>query len=215
MTGNMLKLGACSRQRDSGIHPNSQCCRHKTTTPSITAWMVPDFKSWLTLKIMKVMCADNCIHYDLLVCFIKLIKPLCFFPSTSDKLYFIFSTEKSCWQFQASCQGLWMMDAAGDTGRGHLPFGGWVWGDATVGAHLALLAAVTAPALIVLPFPSPAVQTLFFHQAWFEKDYKPAQGMKGIATASSGTGREVTCIWHVLCVIPEAKPLSWTSGGSP
>lgn len=127
MTGNMLKLGACSRQRDSGRHSNSQCCRHKTTAPCIAAWIVPDFKSWLTSKIVKVMFADNCIHCDfLLVCFIKLIKPLCFFSSTADKLYFIFSTEKPCWQFQASCQGLWMAGAAGDAGRGHLPSGGWV-----------------------------------------------------------------------------------------
>lgn len=63
-----------------------------------------------------------------------------------------------------------------------------------MGAHLALLAAVTAPALIVLPFLSPAVQILLFCQARFEKDCKPAQGMKGIASASGSTGREVTCI---------------------
>lgn len=155
MTENMLKIGACSRQRDLGRHSNSQYCRHKTTAPCITAWMVSDFKSWLTSKIVKVMFADNCIHYDFFGVFIKLIKPFCFFPSakTADKLYFIFSTENPCWQFQASCQVLWMAGAAGDTGRGHLPSGGWVWGGATVDAHRALLAAVTALLSLCSPFP--------------------------------------------------------------
>lgn len=37
MTGNMLKLGACSQQRDSGRHPSSWCCRHETTAPCTTA----------------------------------------------------------------------------------------------------------------------------------------------------------------------------------
>lgn len=62
-----------------------------------------------------------------------------------------------------------------------------------MGAHLALLAGVTAPALIVLALPSPAVQALF-RQTLFEKDCKPARDMKGTATASSGTGAEVTCV---------------------
>lgn len=126
MTGNVLKLSACSQQRDSGRHPSSRCCRHETTAPCTTARMVPC--SWLTSKIVKVTFADNCIHYEFFVCFfIKLIKPLWFFPSTKeDKLYFLFSTEKPRRQFQASCQGPWMAGVAGDTGRGHLPSGGWV-----------------------------------------------------------------------------------------
>lgn len=172
------------------------------------AWLqkLADFKNSEGHVCLYTIC--NCIHYDfLLVCFIKLIKPLWFFPLNSRQVVFNIPHRKAMLAFPGFLSGAADGRCCWSSGRGHLPSAGWVWGGATVGAHLALLAAVTAPALIVLPFPSPAVQSLLFCKAWFEKDCKPARGMKGIASVSGSTGREVTCIWHVFCVIPEAKPL--------
>lgn len=123
----MLKLGACSWQRDSGRHPNSQCCKHKTTALYITAWIVTDFKSWLTSKIVKVMFADNCIHYDfLLVCFIKLIKLLWFFSPQQQTSCISYSPQKShVGSSRLPVKELWMAGAAGavEGGTCHLQAG--------------------------------------------------------------------------------------------
>lgn len=105
--------------------------------------------------------------------------------------------------------------AAGDAGRGNLPCGGRTRGRGAVGACPASLAGVTGPCSHRFSLsPLPTVE----HCSSLRCDWKRAVNRHGVRNALALSEDTQERRWHVsdvLCVIPKAKTLPRTTGGSP